>query len=100
MTPNPIFLKELERLQNIHDISFAKYGYYRCYDGAPDTALQAKYDIEKLILEEIRKIEPDAHCTFFPVENKYQVHIWVNSIGQMFSSKKDTLMSALNQLTQ
>lgn len=97
---NPEFLKEIARLQNIHDESFAKVGYYRCYDGCPDTALQAKYDIENLIMQEIKKKEPRAHITFFPVENSYQVHVWGKDIGKMFASKKDTLMSALEELSR
>ncbi|MBD3282009.1 MAG: hypothetical protein GF387_00110 [Candidatus Portnoybacteria bacterium] len=40
---------------------------------SPDTALKAKEDIEDLILIEIQKYESEAHCTYFPIEEKYNV---------------------------
>lgn len=67
---------ELDRLQAVHDRSFAKHGGYRCYDGCPDTALQARLDRDALLMKEIKKYEPDAHCTLHRNPDNYCIHVW------------------------
>ena len=61
------FRKELDRLQVKHDTALAKIGYYWCYDGCPDTALQAVFlDREALAAESDPDIsELEAHADAF-----------------------------------
>lgn len=98
------FLKKLEELEEAHDRSFAKYGYYRCFDGCPDTALSLKGKIEDLILDEIKKYYPNVRCTYFPGEEKFQVHPTdkniSRNIGNFSFSRKDALLSALRELVK
>lgn len=96
------FAQKLAKLENRHDEKFNKVGYYRCYDGCPDSALQLKYEIEDLILKEIRKIYPSAKATYFPAEGAWQVHKGSDhkyeNIGKFMPNKKAALLSAVEEL--
>ena len=92
------FRDQLAALDKKHDEALSKNGGYRCFDGCPDTALKAKLGSEDLILKEIKKLEPGAHCTYFPVEEKWQVHISGRDIGPFLYSRRDALLGALAQL--
>ncbi len=50
----------------------------RCYNGCPDSKLKAKLDKEDKLTIKLKKIYPEAHCTYFPVEGYFQV--WINFI--------------------
>lgn len=97
------FAEKLAKLETRHDEKFNKIGYYRCYNGCPDSALQLKYEIEDLILKEIRKTYPNANATYFPMEDKWQVHKGndhkYENIGKLAPNKKAALLSAVKELT-
>lgn len=48
----------------------------RCYNGCPDSALQAVLDQQAADDRALKLAHPEAHCTYFPVEQEWQVHIW------------------------
>ena len=49
--------------------------------------------------EELAKVMykkfPESHVTYFPVEQKYQCHVWGKPLGGMFSSRIDAIRDAL-----
>lgn len=100
MKGKPSFEEQLAALEAEHDRSFAKIGYYRCFDGCPDTALKTKGEIEELIMKEIKKYEPEAHCAYFPGEELYQVHRCGKEIGRFMSERKDALLDGLRVLRE
>jgi hypothetical protein len=66
----------------------------RCYDGAWDDEARAMFAQQDKLLSEIRKLEPFAHCTYFPSEGLYQVHAWGIPLSEMRRSKMDALREA------
>lgn len=72
----------------------------RVYNGCLSDDLQAVFDRQNSLMEEILKINPNACCTYFPVENVYQVHEWGKPISQAHKNKIDALMDALNILSK
>ena len=72
----------------------------RCYDGCPDSELQAVIDAEYAAEQRLRELCPEAHCTYFPSPGVYQV--WVNnapvggwSHDKSFNSRLDALTDAI-----
>ena len=49
----------------------------RCYNGAPDSALQAVFDSRDKARAALKKADPTAWCTFFPMEHKYSCARWI-----------------------
>lgn len=70
----------------------------RIYNGCPGSELQEKLDKETALLSEIVSLEPEAHCTYYPIEELYRVHKWGNPISKFHSSKIDALNGALGYL--
>ncbi len=70
----------------------------RCYNGAFDSDSQEIIDKRERVLEEIRKLEPDAHVTFFPVEGQYMVHAFGRELSKYAPSKGAALADAYNRL--
>jgi len=70
----------------------------RCYDGVLDSISQRIVDRREFILNEIRKLEPDAHVTFFPIESQYVVHVFGRELSKYDSSKGAVLADAYNRL--
>jgi hypothetical protein len=70
----------------------------RCYDGCWDSKTQAQFDKEDALMAEIRVIEPQAHCTRFPEEQKFQVHVWGRPLSEMRDSRETALREALTKL--
>jgi len=44
----------------------------------------------------LKQLDPDAHCTYFPMEQKWQVHEW----GRPISGFRDTGLEALEEACQ
>jgi hypothetical protein len=72
---------------------------YRCYNGCPDSKLQALLDRNAALMERVRLLEPEAHCTYHPADGLFQVHVWGRPISGMFSDRGEALNDALTKLT-
>jgi hypothetical protein len=70
----------------------------RYYDGCPDSELQALIDAGTFLMKEIRKVEPEAYCTYFPAEGQWQVHKWGKEISGFHGNKLGALQEALTRL--
>lgn len=68
----------------------------RCYDGAWDSAGKALIEERERHLRRIRRVHPDAVCTYFPMEGEYQVHVW----GKELSGFQPTRLAALREAFQ
>jgi hypothetical protein len=68
----------------------------RCYWGAPDSQLQALLDRQAALLAELRKLEPEAHCTYHPDGELYQAHVWGRPLSKMHRSREAALMEAID----
>jgi hypothetical protein len=49
----------------------------RCYNGAPDSALQAVFDSRSEARRALKKADPTAWCTYFPSEHMYSCARWI-----------------------
>jgi hypothetical protein len=67
----------------------------RCYDGCPDSGLKARMDETKKLYDKVRKLNPNAHCTYFPMEEKYQVHDWGKPISTFHNHINGALLEAI-----
>lgn len=72
----------------------------RVYNRCLSDDLQAVFDYQNSLMEKILKINPDAHCTYFPVEDAYQVSEWGKPISRMHKTKIDALTDAFNILSR
>lgn len=70
----------------------------RCYNGAWDDEATAMFKEQDALMAEIRVLEPNAHCTYFPAEQKFEVHAWGVPLSDFHSSKLEALRTALNRL--
>ena len=68
----------------------------KCYNGCWDSQTQARFDEENNLFQKLRKHEPEAWCTYFPIEEKYHVHVWGRSSSSMYDSRLAALTEALN----
>lgn len=73
----------------------------RCYNGAFDSASQRVLDNRKAVLNAIRKVEPDAHASYFavgPVDTDesevYMVHVWGRPLSGYHKSMGAALIEA------
>jgi hypothetical protein len=55
----------------------------RCYNGYPDSKLQALLDRNEAKRKELTDVIPGASCTYFPVEECYQCFLDYKPIGPM-----------------
>jgi hypothetical protein len=72
----------------------------RCYDGCWDSESQREFDTQDSVLAKIRQIEPDAHCTRFPSESVFQVHVWGKPLSAFRASRLAALEEALTSITR
>lgn len=67
----------------------------RLYNGCPDSELKAKWDSIEKAKKQLQKQIPEAHCTYFPKEEKWQVHVWGKMIGGFFDTELAAIESAI-----
>lgn len=72
----------------------------RCYNGCPDSEMQALHNHQEALLREVRRHEPEAVCTRFPMEETFQVHVWGRPLSGHHSSRSEALSAALARLTE
>lgn len=70
----------------------------RCYNGAWDDEANAMFVEQDRLMNEIRKIEPEAHCTLFPGEDEFQIHVWGVPLSSFHKSRIAALREALERL--
>jgi hypothetical protein len=70
----------------------------KCYNGCWDSETQARFNEEDTLLASIRTIKPEAHCTYFPSEGTYQVHVWGEPLSGFHSSRMAALQAAWRAL--
>lgn len=70
----------------------------RCYDGCPDDELQAILNRQSKLLHELQKLDSEASVTYFPMEQRWQAHIWGNPISGMHIDKADAIQEAIQNL--
>ena len=68
----------------------------RVYNGCLSDDLQAKFEEIQKLQNLLYKKFPESHVTFFPVEEKYQCHIWGKPLSGMHTNKIDAINEALN----
>lgn len=69
----------------------------RCYNGAWDSEAQALFKEQDRLLEEVKKHEPEAHCTYHPDGETFVVHVWGRPISDVCKSRIAALNSALER---
>lgn len=67
----------------------------RCYDGAWDSEATTLFARQDALLAQVKKKEPEAHCTYFPMEQRFQVHAWGRPLSGMHVSRIAALEEAL-----
>ena len=72
----------------------------RCYDGCWDSEAQALFKEQVRLLAELKELEPQAHCTYFPYEGVFQVHVWGRPLSGFHTSRIEALRRAINGLIQ
>jgi hypothetical protein len=70
----------------------------RCYNGAWDSKATALFAEQDAAMAKLRRSEPKAHCTYFPMEGKFQVHVWGRQLSGLRHSKLEALNEALDRL--
>jgi len=83
-------MKELDNLEFTQTV--------RCYWGAFDSASQRVLDNQDAVLKEILKKEPEAHVTYFPVEEQYVVHVWARELSGYHQTRGAALADAYRKL--
>lgn len=66
---------------------------HRVYNGCPDSTMQKRLDSEAARYEELKRLIPEAHVTYFPVEEQYVAHIW----GKHITGFCPSFISAIEQ---
>lgn len=65
----------------------------RCYNGCPDDELQSLFDSREEARAKLKKADPKAWCTYFPMEAMYMCSRWIphptNKDQQRFQSLTD-----------
>jgi hypothetical protein len=67
----------------------------RLYNGCPDSKLKTFWDFEDAAVKRMRRLIPDARCTYFPAEGKWRVHVWGRTIGGFHDSKTTAIANAI-----
>jgi hypothetical protein len=70
----------------------------RCYNGAWDSEATAMFARLDELLRRVRVREPEAHCTYFPSEGQWQVHVWGRELSGMHASREIALNEALRRM--
>ena len=71
----------------------------RCYNGAWDSEATELFTRQDELLEKVRTIEPEAHCTYFPSEGQFQVHVWGRPLSKLLSSRIAALEEAYENVS-
>lgn len=72
----------------------------RCYNEAMCSNLQREVDSEKEILRQLKKVEPEFSCTYFPMEKKYLTFIKYRTLTDNFhSSLGEAILEAWDLIT-
>lgn len=67
----------------------------RCYDGAWDSEATALFKRQDDLMARVKEREPEAHCTYFPSDGLFQVHVWGRPLSGMRASRIAALEEAL-----
>lgn len=67
----------------------------RCYNGAWDSEATSLFKRQDELLARVRAKEPEAHCTYFPMEQRFQVHAWGRPLSGMCVSQIAALEETL-----
>lgn len=70
----------------------------RCYDGAWDSEATALFKRQDDLMAKIKQHEPEAHCTYFPYEGEFQVHVFGRELSAICNTKLEALQSALRRI--
>ena len=69
----------------------------RCYDGCPDSKLQALIDERERLRKQLSAY--DARCVYFPVEQAYQVWQGLHPVtSRMYSTASIAMRAAIEKL--
>lgn len=69
----------------------------RCYNGAWDSEAAALFKEQDRLMAQIKKKEPEAHCTYF-TPGSFVVHVWGREIGSHRDTRIGALQSAILEL--
>lgn len=72
----------------------------RCYNGCPDTQLQTLIDETTNAMQRLKAICQNAHCTYFPIEEIFQVWLDNRPIGKESKDKLEAIEDAINNITR
>jgi hypothetical protein len=67
----------------------------RCYNGCWDSEATTLFAKQDKLMAELRKVEPEAYCTYFPMEGQFMVHVFGKPLSDLNSSKLGALQEAL-----
>jgi hypothetical protein len=67
----------------------------RVYNGCPNDELQKYLDKVQKLEEILLNKFPESCVTYFPVEQKWQVHEWGNPLSKFHTAKIDAILEAL-----
>lgn len=83
---------DLSRLEIVGPVS--------CYNGCYDSKTQRALDAQEEVLKAIKTKEPEAHITYFPLEQQFQVHAWGRPLSGFFSTRAAAISDAYTKLFQ
>lgn len=72
----------------------------RYYNGCPDSELQALIDETARLRAEMLRLNPKAHCTYFPAEEMYLISDDFRTIGPEFKNQNVALRWAIREFSQ
>lgn len=71
-----------------------------CYDGAFDSATLEVIKNREEAFQAIREEYPEAHVTYFPVEQTWVVHVWGKELSSHHQSKGAALTEVLLKIME
>jgi hypothetical protein len=69
----------------------------RCYNGCWDSETQRQIDAEEAQMALLRTFEPQAHCTYFPIEGRYQIHVFGKPLSEFHGTRATAIAEALKR---
>ena len=72
----------------------------KLYNGCPDSELRAKWDEEDKAGQELRRLNPETHCTYFPAEEEYSVWAGHKQISGDHQTRLAALKDAIEKIGQ
>jgi hypothetical protein len=67
----------------------------RVYNGCPDDGLKAILNYESELMGKIIMRYPEAHSTYFPIENRWNIHVWGKRLSEMHDTKLGALLEVI-----